>query len=152
MELKNLKDCPQYLPAAAAWFNKKWGVPQEAYIESMRESLAGARPVPQWYVVLDEHGAIAAGAGIIENDFHSRKDLAPNLCALYVEQAFRGRGLARRLLNRAREDMARCGVSMLYLITDHTAFYEKCGWHFLTAVSEDCGGTARLYAAPTSSI
>ena len=39
-----------------------------------------------------------AGAGVISNDFHNRRDLAPNLCALFVEPAYRRQGIARRLL------------------------------------------------------
>ena len=41
------------------------------------------------------------GRGLIENDFHNRPDLCPNVCALFVEQAYRRRGLARLLLSRA---------------------------------------------------
>ena len=33
-----------------------------------------------------------SGAGVIENDFHDRKDLTPNLCALFVEERKCGRG------------------------------------------------------------
>lgn len=31
------------------------------------------------------------GMGVIENDFHPRKDLAPNVCAVYTEGLRRGR-------------------------------------------------------------
>ena len=43
--------------------------------------------------------------GVIENDFHDRKDLAPNVCAVYVEQEYRRRGIAGKLLNDVCEDM-----------------------------------------------
>ena len=42
---------------------------------------------------------------MIENDFHDRKDLTRNVCAVYTEEAFRCRGIAGRLLNMAVEDM-----------------------------------------------
>ena len=71
---------------------------------------------------------IVAGCGIIENDFHDRPDLAPNLCALYVEPARRGEGIARRLLDFARRDMGARGCDRLYLVTDHERLYERCGW------------------------
>lgn len=48
--------------------------------------------VPQWYVTLGGQGEILAGAGVIENDFHNRKDLSPNLCALFVEAPYRCQG------------------------------------------------------------
>lgn len=31
--------------------------------------------------------------GSIANDFHDRKDLTPNICAVYTEEAYRGRGI-----------------------------------------------------------
>ena len=33
----------------------------------------------------------------------------------------------------------------LYLLTDHTQFYEKCGWSFYTMVQGDDGSPERLY-------
>lgn len=142
-----LRDKPELLDRAAAWFHEKWHVPLEAYRESMMESLEGPDGVPRWYVVLDGAGEIIAGAGIIENDFHLRKDLRPNLCALYVEEPWRNRGLARGLLDRARRDVGRMGLPKLYLLTDHRDFYEKCGWSFLAMVEEEGGGTTRMYEA-----
>lgn len=149
MKVKRLADCPALLPRAAAWFSEKWGIPQEAYAASMRESLNGTGAVPRWYLVQEENGAIIAGAGIIENDFHNRKDLAPNLCALFVEEAHRRQGLARAMLDAARQDMAALGIPRLYLVTEHTRFYEKCGWEFLTAVTGEDGQPMRLYTVPT---
>ena len=86
-----LRERPELLLRAAEWFHEKWGIPRAAYEASMRDSLMGLGAVPQWYVTLAD-GAIIAGAGVIENDFHERKDLAPNVCAVYVEEDWRGRG------------------------------------------------------------
>ena len=86
---------------------------------------------------------------MIENDFHERRDLAPNLCALYVEPDRRGRGIAGALLDFACRDMRAAGVERLYLVTDHTAFYERYGWTFLTMVTGDDRTQERMYTAPT---
>lgn len=139
--------CPERQRDAAAWFHSKWGIPQDAYWESMEDSLAGPGPVPQWYLALDEEtGEIAGGAGVIENDFHQRKDLRPNLCALYVEERYRRRGIAGALLHRIAEDMAAQGADTLYLVTDHTSFYERYGWEFLCMVREESSlAQTRLY-------
>lgn len=75
--------------------------------------------------------------GVIENDFHDRKDLAPNVCAVYTEEAYRDKGIAGKLLNMVVEDMKEKGISPLYLITDHTSFYERYGWEFLCMVQGD---------------
>ena len=64
------------------------------------------------------------GIGVIENDFHNRKDLTPNVCAVYVEENYRCQGIAGKLLEYVCEDMRSFGTKTLYLITDHTGFYE----------------------------
>lgn len=143
-----LAEEPQRLETAAAWFHDKWHVPLEAYLESIHESLTSGTCVPRWYLILDGE-RIVAGGGIIENDFHARKDLAPNFCALFVEPEYRGRGLARQLLDRGRQDAGASGLRRLYLITDHESFYEKCGWHLNTMVQCDSGEVSRLYEANT---
>ena len=35
------------------------------------------------------------------------------------------------------DDMAKQGINILYLITDHTSFYERYGWKFLCMVKCD---------------
>lgn len=139
-----LRQQPQWKERAAAWFHSKWGIPLEAYLESMEEAIQKQTAVPQWYMVT-EGDRIVAGVGIIENDFHKRKDLTPNVCAVYVEEDCRKQGLARQLLDLACADLRAFGVSDAYLLTDHTNFYEHCGWAFLCMVEEDGGGTARCY-------
>ncbi|MGC2872963.1 GNAT family N-acetyltransferase [Ihubacter sp. mB4P-1] len=145
MEVIKISNKPELKAQAAAWFSDKWGVPVDAYLESMDAAVSDPCGIPKWYVVLDHEETIIAGAGIIENDFHERKDLTPNLCALYVEPAYRGQGIARKLMDIAVKDTAAAGFERLYLITDHTQFYEKCGWNFYGMVKEDDGGEIRMY-------
>ena len=135
-ELIRLADRPEIKERAARWFHEKWGVPQAAYLESMEASLSGAAPVPQWYAAI-ELGRIIGGLGVIENDFHDRKDLAPNVCAVYTEEDRRGRGIAGALLSFACADMKARGMDTLYLVTDHTAFYERYGWEFFCMAQGD---------------
>ena len=53
------------------------------------------------------------------------------------------------LLGLACRDMAQLGYPTLYLLTDHTAFYERYGWTFLTMVTGDDHLPERMYTAPT---
>ncbi len=131
-----LKDQPELLTAAAQWFHEKWGIPPEAYLESMQQCLAGNHPVPQWYLAL-EQDRIIGGLGVIENDFHNRKDLTPNVCAVYTEEDRRLQGIAGALLTRVCSDMKEQGIDTLYLLTDHTSFYERYGWEFFCMVQGD---------------
>ena len=100
LRLMRIEEDLQLMERAAGWFSDKWAVPAEAYLESM-EAACGGRAVPRWYLVIDEKDEIVAGAGIIDNDFHDRPELTPNLCALYVEENWRGRGIAGCLLELA---------------------------------------------------
>lgn len=79
-------------------------------------------------------GKIIGGLGVIENDFHARKDLTPNVCAVYTEEDYRCKGIAGRLLNMVTEDLKSKAVTPVYLITDHIGFYERYGWKFLCMV------------------
>ena len=72
-----------------------------------------------------------------ENDFHDRKDLTPNVCAVYTEEQYRGKGLAGELLKYVVSDNKAKGISPLYLLTDHKNFYERYGWEYLCMVQAD---------------
>ncbi len=130
-----LRERPELRDAAAAWFHRKWGVPAGAYLACM-EAYLRRETEYGWYLCLCK-GEIAAGLGVIENDFHDRKDLKPNICAVYTEEAHRGRGLAGRLLELAVEDLRSKGISPVYLVTDRTGFYERYGWEFLCMAQGD---------------
>ena len=130
-----LREQPQLEQKAAQWFHEKWGVPAEAYLECMDAYLRGTTEYG-WYLCLDGNH-IVGGLGVIENDFHDRKDLAPNVCAVYTEEVYRGKGIAGNLLNMVVDDMRGKGISPLYLVTDHTGFYERYGWIFLCMVQGD---------------
>ena len=130
-----LRDKPEWKEKAAAWFRSKWGVPEEAYLECMSAYLNGATEYG-WYLCADGD-RIVGGLGVIENDFHDRKDLTPNVCAVYTEEAYRGKGIAGRLLNMAVDDLRSKDVSPVYLVTGHTGFYERYGWEFLCMVQGD---------------
>ena len=130
-----LRERPELEEEAAAWFHDKWGVPKEAYLECMDAYLNGEKEYG-WYLCLDGD-KIIGGMGVIENDFHDRKDLTPNVCAVYTEEAYRCRGIAGHLLNMVVADMKGKGISPIYLVTDHTGFYERYGWEFFCMVQGD---------------
>lgn len=130
-----LRERPELINTAAEWFHTKWGVPTEAYLECMNAYLSGETELG-WYLCLCGE-EIVGGMGAIENDFHDRKDLTPNVCAVYTEEAHRCRGIAGHLLSFVVDDLRTKGISPLYLVTDHTGFYERYGWEFLCMVQGD---------------
>lgn len=130
-----LLEVPELKDTAAEWFHKKWGVPKEAYLECMEAYLSHETDYG-WYLCLDGE-KIVAGMGVIENDFHDRKDLAPNVCAVYTEEEYRCEGIAGNLLNMVVADMKSKNITPIYLVSDHIGFYEKYGWEFLCMVQGD---------------
>ena len=144
-QIIRLREQPELAERAAHWFHEKWGIPYAAYAESMAACCAGESAVPQWYLAL-EGERIVGGLGVIENDFHDRRDLTPNVCAVYTEPDFRCRGIAGALLGEVCADMHRLGIDTLYLLTDHTSFYERYGWTYHCPAQGDGEETpSRLY-------
>ena len=130
-----LRERPEMKDMAATWFHDKWSVPKEAYLECMDAYLSGETEYG-WYLCLNG-SHIIGGMGVIENDFHDRKDLSPNVCAVYTEEEYRCQGIAGKLLNIVVEDMRSKKITPLYLVTNHTGFYERYGWEFLCMVQGD---------------
>jgi GNAT superfamily N-acetyltransferase len=130
-----LRERPQLKDEAAQWFHEKWGVPKEAYLECMVAYL-NKETEYGWYLCLDKD-KIIGGMGVIENDFHDRKDLTPNVCAVYTEEDYRCKGIAGHLLDMVVNDMKSKSITPLYLVTDHIGFYERYGWEFLCMVQGD---------------
>ena len=139
-----LRERPELKNRAAEWFHCKWGVSQEAYLECM-EAYLNNETEYGWYLCLDED-RIIGGLGVIENDFHDRKDLTPNVCAVYTEEEQRCKGIAGHLLNMVVNDLKSKAITPVYLLTDHTDFYERYGWEFLCMVQgNDEPEMSRMY-------
>jgi GNAT superfamily N-acetyltransferase len=130
-----LRERPRLKDEAAQWLHEKWGVPKEAYLECM-EAYLNNETEYGWYLCLDKD-KIIGGMGVIENDFHDRKDLSPNVCAVYTEEDYRCKGIAGQLLDMVVNDMKSKSITPLYLVTDHIGFYERYGWEFLCMVQGD---------------
>lgn len=136
--IKKISDEPYLETAAAKWFHEKWNIAEEIYLESMKAAVSDGNAYPEWYLALDKKDRIIGGAGVIDNDFHEKTDLAPNVCAVYVEEARRGKGIAGEILGFICRDMKKRGVDTLYLVTDLDGFYERYGWEYFCDVN--CNG------------
>lgn len=145
LNILRLREHPAWAGRAAAWFHEKWSVPLSAYQESIADCIAARGSVPQWYLAVED-GNIVGGLGVIENDFHDRKEYRPNVCAVYVEENHRCRGIAGQMLDFVCADLAELGTETLYLVTDHDSFYERYGWRYLCPALSDGEETpSRLY-------
>ena len=127
-----LRDRVDLKNKVAEWFHSKWGIQTEAYLKCM-DAYLNKETEYGWYLCLVGE-KIVGGMGVIDNDFHNRKDLTSNICAVYTEKEYRNKGIAGHLLNIEVDDLKAKGITPIYLVTDYTGFYEKYEWEFLCMV------------------
>ena len=149
--LISVREHPEWSDRMIGFFRRHWATEASGmvYEDYIRSSIGAKGPMPQWYALVKGE-RIVAGCGLISNDFISRMDLSPWLAALYVEEDCRGRGLAGVLLQAICDSMAERGIKTLYLLTDHTHFYERYGWEYLCdAMGEGEDTPSRMYRKRT---
>lgn len=147
MNIVSVRDHPHTYQRFVDYFSKCWAaVPQPIYQNCIEHSLDAGFVLPQWYLLLDESESIVGGVGLITNDFISRMDLLPWLCALYVEEPQRKRGHGALLIEHACAEAQRLGFEKIYLCTDHVGYYEKSGFAHIGEGWHPWGGSSKIYA------
>lgn len=141
----SVRDNPQFLNMAIEYLSAKWPVPKVVYQNCIEHSMNTESPLPRWYLLVNQQGETIGCYGLIANDFNSRQDLWPWLCALYVEEECRGHALGARMLLHARREAKRLGFGKLYLSTDHLGYYEKYGWQYIADAYDTGGEAGRVY-------
>ena len=149
MKVISVTQSPEYTGAAVSYFQKIWANPNtmDVYSDCITHSLDADTPLPRWYLLM-EGADIIGCAGLITNDFISRMDLYPWLCALYIDSAYRGRNLGALLIKKAADDAKSGGFSHLYLCTDHVGYYERHGFSFIATGFHPWGESSRIYSKP----
>ena len=129
MNLVSVRENPEYKDLAIQYFQNKWGneASNMVYEDCITHCIDAVAPLPQWYLLMNGDKIIGC-AGLITNDFISRMDLYPWVCALYIEKEYRGNEYGALLLEKAKEDTKQGGFSNLYLCSDHVGYYEKYGF------------------------
>ena len=145
IQIIGVRENASYLEQCIDYFAQRWPVDRRIYDDCIRHSMTTDSPLPRWYLMLKD-GRIIGSYGLITNDFISRGDLMPWLCALYVEEDQRGQQLGSVLLEHGRKQAAALGFSKLYLCTDHINFYEKYGWTHIANGYHPWGAESKIYA------
>ncbi len=145
MEIRSLREHPEELESFIAFFARHWGN-EPLYRQCMSACLETDSPLPQWYRMTGGDADVG-GVGLITNDFNARMDRMPWICALYVEEPFRGKELGGVLLNHARKEAGRLGFRHVYLTTDHRNYYEKYSFRYEGPLHDPFGSVSRMYTA-----
>lgn len=131
MKVISIRENPEYKDQAIKYFQSKWqSVWPIIYEDCINHSLVTKNLLPQWYL-LEKEGMTIGCAGLITNDFISRMDLYPWVCAIYIEEKHRGNNFASKLIDKAKADAKEAGFENLYLCTDHIGYYEKQGFEYI---------------------
>jgi len=146
MEVVNIRENPQYKERAISYFQEKWASDESrpVYEDCISRSLLTESSLPIWYLLLDNEIIIGC-VGLITNDFISCMDLWPWLCAMYIEDEYRGNDYGSLLISRLKQDAAKAGFSNVYLSTDHIGYYEKYGFEYLCTGYHPWGESSRVY-------
>ena len=144
----SVREYPERAGEIISYFQAKWACEESmmVYEDCIRSCLSTVNPLPQWYV-LELEGRLVGCVGLITNDFISRMDLYPWLCALYIEPDMRGHALGSVLMERVKRDAAAMGFGKVYLCTDHVGYYEKYGFEYIAEGYHPWGESSRVYCA-----
>lgn len=146
LNIISVKENPSYKEIAIKYFQKIWASESSmmVYDDCISNCISSKKPLPNWYL-LEKDGAIIGCAGLITNDFISRMDLYPWVCAIYIDEQFRGNSYGKLLLEKAKEDTKKSGFDSLYLCTDHIGYYEKYGFSYIGDGYHPWGEKSRIY-------
>ncbi len=146
MNVKSLRKYPHLRKIAIEYTQQKWASENSmmVYQDCINHSISTPSPLPHWYLLMDG-GKVIGCAGLITNDFISRMDLYPWVCAVYIEEAYRGNNYVSLLLDAAKKDAKAGGFAHLYLATDHMGYYENFGFEYLATGYHPWGESSRIY-------
>ena len=132
------------------WYYNWLGIKNNESIEEIKctfEHSLCKNKLPQTFVALIDGDPAGMYQLSMSDDLNSRPDLYPWLINVYVDEKFRGRNVARELMNTVKENAKELGLTELYLYTKHIGLYEKFGWKFIEEVKtfKDDSPVERLY-------
>lgn len=131
MKIISVRETPEYKQKAIQYLQNSWSeISPIIYEDCVTHCINASQPLPQWYL-LEKDDEIIGCAGLITNDFVSRMDLYPWICAIFIDENHRGNAYGSILIDKAKADTKAFGFAHLNLCTDHVGYYEKYGFNYI---------------------
>ncbi len=145
IKIISIRKEPGYQSKAISYLQESWPeVPPIIYEDCIKHCLNAELPLPQWYL-LEKDGDLIGCAGLVTNDFISRMDLYPWLCAIFIDENHRGNNYGALLIEQAKKDTKKMGFRHLNLCTDHENYYEKHGFTYIGQGYHPWEESSRIY-------
>jgi predicted N-acetyltransferase YhbS len=126
-----LADFPEHHPQVTNWLWQAFGNAQSrAFFDSIVVSSLKKSGLPVTFIARDGDRLVGT-VGLWRSDLLSRQDLTPWLAALYVDEAYRGRGIGQQLQAHGVEVARQSGFETLYLYATFRGYYERHGWEVM---------------------
>lgn len=147
MKIISVREKPEYKERAIQYLQNSWSeVLPIIYEDCISNCIHAEQPLPQWYL-LEKDSDIIGCAGLVTNDFISRMDLYPWLCAMFIEEKHRRNNYGNLLIEKAKKDAKQFGFNYLNLCTDHIGYYEKYGFEYIGKGYHPWEEESRIYQA-----
>ena len=147
-EITFLADHPHHKEQVTDWLWQAFGHGAgRGFYAAIVENGLRREGLPVTFIALDGERPVGT-IGLWRTDLLSRQDLTPWLAALYVDEAWRGRGLGRQLQQFILDYSRRAGFERLYLYATFTGYYERHGWRHIGEGIESPELPVHIYQYP----
>lgn len=135
-----LADDDRHFEVFAGWLHAHWSAPRGESLDKRRYALRNQMRVDRLPIALTAYweGSPAGIVSLRGSDLNSRQRVGPWLSALYVDEAQRGRGIGRALVEATVTLAAWLKYPEVWLFTtDRRTFYEDLGWVRMAPLPEE---------------
>ena len=150
MKIIELSERIDLLDAAINYFWNCWGSEDNFafYKDCIENSVDKNNPLPKFYLATEDDKIVGSYA-LLVNDIISRQDLYPWFACLFVNDEFRNKGIAGKLLQHGLKESKSKGYDKLYLSSDLENFYESKGWLYIADGYNVVGEAIKIYSKMT---
>ena len=93
-----------------------------------------------------EVGEVIGYCTFLKEDYYPENRYSPWISSLFVDEVFRGRGIAGKLIKAAEEYAKANGFITVYIPSDMSGFYEKYGYEKIDTLINYGGDTDDIFS------